>query len=141
MDTPQSVSTLPRAVVLACQLFVASYVLGLVVLLPGVGAPAADPSIESFLALLALLVAWGAITLWLIGAVLRRKNWGRWAMLAVLGLSWLVGADDIVETFQNSLAEGAIDVFCTVLEMTGCVLLFGGAATQWFVGADATGAP
>ena len=122
----------PRPVVLACQLFVASYVLGLVLLLPGVGVPVASPSVSSFIVLLLFVAAWGAVTLWLIGAVLQRRNWGRWAMLGVLGLSWLIGAADILETFEGSFVEGAIDIACTAMEMAGCVLLFGTAATRWF---------
>ena len=126
-------AALPRSVVLACQSFVASYVLGLVLLLPGVGVPIASPSLSSLIVLLVFVAAWGAVTLRLIGAILQRRNWGRWAMLGVLGVSWLIGAADIRQTFDGSFVEGAIDIVCTAIEMVGCVLLFSDAATQWFV--------
>ena len=137
METPQSFATMPRSVVAACQLIVASFLLGLVLLLPGVGRPVVDPSADWLVASLVFVIATGAVTLWLIGAVLKRRNWGRWAMLAVLGLSWFILADDIVETFQASTFEGALDVVCTAMEMTACVLLFGGDSARWFGEADA----
>ena len=122
----------PRSVALACQLFVVSYVLSLALLLPGVGTPLESPSVAGFVALLVFVVAWGAVTLWLIGAILQRRNWGRWVLLGLLGLSWFGAALEIVEIFQGSFIEGAVDVCSTAMEMVGCVLLFSGAGAQWF---------
>lgn len=123
---------MPKSVVLACQLFVASYVLSLVLLLPGIGTPLSSSSVGSFLAVLVFVVAWGAVTLWLIGAVLKRKNWGRWVLLGLLGLSWFSAALGIVDIFAGSYVEGAVDVCSTAMEMVGCVLLFSGAGARWF---------
>ena len=134
----------PKTVALACQLFVVSYVLSLVLLLPGVGTPLESSSVAGVLALIVFVVAWGALTLWLIGAILQRRNWGRWALFAVLGLSWFGAALEIVDIFQNSFVEGALDVCSTAMEMVGCVLLFSGAGARWFdpeAGGPDAGAP
>lgn len=118
----------------ACLLIVASLLLGLVTMIPGIAperpAEADMPALE----VLGLLAVFGGLTLLLALKILQRRNWARWAMLAYLVLGWLLAAATMKEDFALSPLAGLINLVCMVLEWLAVWQLFFGNGPKWFEG-------
>jgi hypothetical protein len=122
----------PRAVGNACRLIIASLVLGIVSLLPGIRVPRPDDPQVPLAFTLGSVVVFGGLTLWLALEVWRGKRWARWVMLAYLVLGWWLGAGDMSDDFLRSPLLGTLDAVCILLEAIACALLFFGAGARWF---------
>lgn len=122
----------PRAVQRACRLVIASLLLGLFTLVPGVAAKAPDDVPVPFLVTLALLAIFGGLTVWLVVNVHRGVNWARWALLVYLVLGWVLVGMQFNDEFMRSPISGMIEVACFALEVAACWLLFVGGGAAWF---------
>ncbi len=125
-------TAMPRGVQRACTLVLVSLAAGAVTMLPGVRPelPGVEP-VSPAVTLLVLLV-FGGVTVALVRAVQRGRNWARWALLGYLALGWWLGIDQLNEDFLASPLVGLVDMGCIVMEMVAAVLLFWGAAGRWF---------
>jgi hypothetical protein len=122
----------PTRVLRACQMFVASTLLGLVTLLPGAAAPAQEWSWLSFGTALVVLLLFGGLTIWLTVKIYRGRNWARWTMLIYLAPSWALGAMQFSEDFMRSPVMGIVILIATIVEVVACGLLFFGGGARWF---------
>ena len=122
----------PRAVVIACRLVLASLVLGIISLLPGMRPALPDDPVVPWALTLAIVVVFGGLTLWLVLEVWRGKAWARWALLAFLALGWWLGAGQLSDDFLRSPLLGLFGVVSIALEVAACGLLFFGDGARWF---------
>ena len=127
----------PRAVQYSCWLIVASFLFGLVTMLPGMREVPAGISMATYVAVtVSTLAVFGAITLWLTIKVSRRRNWARWTMLVYQALMWALGSPSIVAEWRAYPRTAAIDLACFIMVVIGCVLLFFGPGGRWFASRD-----
>ena len=131
-DVKRSRPPVPRAVGNACRLILASLVLGLISMLPGIRVPRPDEADVPLAFTFGSIAVFGGLTLWLALEIWRGKHWARWAMLAYLVLGWWLGAGDMGDDFLRSPLLGALDAVCIVLEIIACLLLFFGEGGRWF---------
>jgi hypothetical protein len=124
----------PPAVRRACRLVVASMVLGLVTLLPGIAAPVPDDAQVPLFITLAIVAFFGGLTIWLTVAVSRGVHWARWALLAYLALGWVLSGMQFTDEFMRSPISGMIEIVCVVMELVASAMLFFGSGARWFAG-------
>jgi len=122
----------PDRVYLACTLIMAAFVIDLIGFAPGIRVPSADEVASPVWFTLAMIFVFGSLTAWLAVETLRGRNWARWAMLVFLLLGWILGVQEIADSFARSPASSLIDAGCTAMEVAACWLLFSGASARWF---------
>jgi hypothetical protein len=132
MTSPRGANLPPHEVWRACLLIVASLVLSLSLLIPGVSPERPGEPDVPLLESLVVFAFFGGLTLWLAFKILCRRNWARWAMLAYLGLSWLLAAQSLVDDFASSPLAGVIELACTAMELMAVWALNFGNGAQWF---------
>jgi len=122
----------PRSVLRACQLLVASTLLGFVGL---ADLPALPPNAQSWaffgggLAALGLVVAF---TFWLVVSAYRGRNWARWTLVVLLAPSWIFGALEISEQLLQARLQEVVGLIANALDMLACWLLFFGKGSPSF---------
>ena len=131
-DAPQTLPPRPRAVRLACQLVLSSFLLGLVTLLPGVDVPRPEDEAIPAVFFIVVVAIFGAITVWLVHTTYQGRNWARWALLAYLILGWFLAAGELSSDFERSPLVGSLNVAVAVMELAAASLLFAGAGAKWF---------
>jgi hypothetical protein len=131
-DPGSTPSDPPRAVRRAGRLVIASMLLGLVTLVPGVDVPAPDDAAVPFFVTLAIVAFFGGLTIWLVVATLRGASWARWALLAFLMLGWVLTGLQFTDEFLRSPISGMIEIVCVALELAACWMLFVGSGAAWF---------
>jgi hypothetical protein len=131
-DPSSTPSVPPQAVRRACRLVIASMLLGLVTLVPGVDVPAPDDVPVPFWVTLAIVAFFGGLTIWLVVSVLRGASWARWALLAFLMLGWVFTGLQFTNEFLRSPISGMIEIVCAALEVAACWMLFVGGGAAWF---------
>lgn len=124
----------PHEVWRACLLIVASLVLSLTLLIPGVAPERPDEPAAPFLESLGVFAVFGGLTLWLAFKILQRRNWARWGMFVYLALTWLLAAQSVAEDFAMSPMAGVIDLISVGMEMLAIWFLFFGNGPKWFDG-------
>ena len=122
----------PPQVKLACQMIIATLVVGIITLFPGVREPAAADAEVPLLFTLVLIVVFGGLTLLLASRILQGRNWARWAMLAYLGAGWALAGPNLADDFYLSPIAAIIDAISIPVEAVACWMLFTGAGGQWF---------
>jgi hypothetical protein len=122
----------PVQVLRACQMIIATLVVGIITLFPGVREPATDDAQVPFLFTLVLIVVFGGLTLLLAARIMQGRNWARWAMLAYLAAGWALVGPELADDFYRSPIAAAIDAISIPVEAVACWLLFTGAGGQWF---------
>lgn len=122
----------PVQVKRACQMIVATMVVGIITLFPGVRVPAADDPPVPFVFSLVLIVLFGGLTIWMIIQIMQGRNWARWAMLFFLGTGWILVGPELADDFYRSPIAAAVDAISIPVEAVACWLLFTGAGGQWF---------
>ena len=122
----------PAQVKRACQMVIATMVVGIITLFPGVRVPAADDAPVPFLFTLVLIAVFAGLTLWLAAKIMQGRNWARWAMLLYLGAGWVLIGPELADDFYRSPIAAIIDAISIPVEAVACWLLFTGAGGQWF---------
>jgi hypothetical protein len=122
----------PPQVKLACQMIIATLVVGVITLFPGVREPAAGDAEVPFLFTLVLVAVFGGLTLLLASRILQGRNWARWAMLVYLGAGWALAGPSLADDFYLSPIAAVIDAISIPVEAIACWMLFTGAGGQWF---------
>jgi len=128
----------PQRVRLACQLLVASTLLGFAgVTVP----PELSTSARPWLVLLgglAVAVAATGVTFWVIFKIYRGRNWARWITFLLLAPGWALGALDFPGDLVQAPMAAVVGVTTTALDILACWLLFFGAgASSYFRQTDA----
>ena len=131
-DPPSAAGDAPPSVRRACRFIIIALLLSLAGLVPGLRAD--DPTVPPVP--LWIEATWVGVftllTVWLVVLLLRRRNWARWATLALLGLGWLAFAADFSDIFLRSPVAGMLDVVVTAFEVWATSLLFSGESRAWF---------
>ena len=116
----------------ACRLVIASLLLGLVTLVPGVDVPAPDDVPVPLFVTLVIVAFFGGLTIWLVVSIKRGRLWARWALLAFLILGWVLTGLQFTDEFLRSPVSGMIEIVCVALELAACWMLFVGGGAAWF---------
>jgi hypothetical protein len=127
----------PSAVVRACQMFIASLLLGLIASVPGVAGSSQEWAWGSLVAACVLVALVGGISVWLTVKIYRGRNWARWVMLVYLAVSWVATFMEFSEGFNRSPVVASVELLTTVIEVVACGLLFFGSGARWFATAAA----
>jgi hypothetical protein len=122
-DVPAS-EPKPRSVVRACQMLVASTLLGFLGL---ADLPEPPPNAPPWTLLAGGMAVFGlivALTLWLIMKAYRGRNWARWTLLVLLAPSWIFGALQLLEPVLEAPIQAVVSLVASALDMMACCLLF-----------------
>ena len=122
----------PRSVLRACQLLVASTLLGFVGL---ADLPALPPNAQTWAFFGGGLAAFGlvvAFTIWLVVSAYRGRNWARWTLVVLLAPSWIFGALEISEQLLQVSIQEVVGLLANALDMLACWLLFFGKGARNF---------
>ena len=122
----------PRSVLRACQLLVASSLLGFVGL---ADLPALPPYPQSWAFYGGGLAAFGlvvAFTIWLVVSAYRGRNWARWTLVVLLAPSWVFGALEIPQQLLQPHIHEVVGLIANALDMLACWLLFFGKGARSF---------
>jgi len=127
----------PQSVRRACQLFIASTLLGFVGLtepfeLPDLPRGGVIGAVAAGVVLISLMIG-------LLLKVYRGRNWARWTMLALLAPSWVFEALALPEQILQAPVEAAVGIAASALDILVCWLLFfGRGASGYFRQAGST---
>jgi hypothetical protein len=125
----------PRSVVAAVALIVLSVAIGIVSALPWVDPPMPGEPMAMTAMIWGITLAFAALDAWLLHAIWQRRNWARWAMLALIA----VGAAVVVGTFEEEQARAplvaALALASTLLNLVAAGLLLAAPSAHWFKGA------
>lgn len=116
----------PPSIRLACQLIIASMLLGLVTLLPGVDPGRPGDEEISFAITFAIVALFCGLTVWLVAKLYAGKRWARWAMLAFLLFGWAITGPSLTDDFLRAPLLGLISGICIALELIAAWLIFFG---------------
>jgi hypothetical protein len=116
----------------ACRLILGAFVIGLVSLWPGLRAEPEGESAPILVITILIVLAFGALTVWLSRKIWLGKNWARWAMLGYLILGWALAVSDFETEMARSPISAIIYVVTALMEVFACWLLFFGAGARWF---------
>ena len=122
----------PGAVRRAILVLWIGWVLGLLLLVPGVSEELPDTPEIPAAAILALQLAFAGVAAWLIVMTSRGRNWARWTLVVYLALPWSVIALNPSALVDEKPFAVAIQGFNLVLDVYGCILLLTGAGAAWF---------
>ena len=130
---PEASRLAPHSVRRACQLLVASTLLGFA----GVTGPFELPTFARpwvvLLGALAAVVAFTGVIFWLILKAYRGRNWARWTVLLLLAPSWALGALEFPGEIMQASIAAVVGGTTSALDILACWLLFFGAgATRYF---------
>ena len=123
----------PRSVVWGVALWALSLAISLVSMLPFIDSLMADETLAMTAMIWAITLAVTAIDLWLLRCVWQRRNWARWATLALLALDLVATATTSVEELAPLAA--ALALAAAVLGVAAALLLLAGPSARWFNGA------
>ena len=129
----------PQSVRRACQLLVASTLLGFA----GVTGPFELPTFARpwlvLLGALLVVIAMTGVIFWLILKAYRGRNWARWTTLLLLAPSWALGAMEFPGELVQAPVSAVVGVTTSALDIFACWLLFFGAgASSYFRQAERT---
>jgi hypothetical protein len=116
----------------ACRLILGAFVIGLVSLWPGLRSETEGESAAAVVITALVVLAFGALTVWLARKLWLGKNWARWAMLGYLSLGWVLAVSDFEAEMARSPISAIIYVVTALMELFACWLLFFGGGAQWF---------
>ena len=122
----------PPSVLRACQLLVASTLLGFVGL---ADLPALPPNAQSWAFFGGGLAAFGlgvAFTIWLVVSAYCGRNWARWTLVVLLAPSWIFGALEISEQLLQVSIQEVVGLLANAFDMLACWLLFFGKGARSF---------
>jgi hypothetical protein len=122
----------PQSVRRACQLLIASTLLGFAGVTPFELLTSARPW-PVLLGALAGVVAVTGVVFWLILKVYRGRNWARWTVLLLLAPSWALGAIEFPSEIVQAPIAAVVGVTTSAIDILACWLLFFGAgASSYF---------
>ena len=120
----------PRSVRRACQLLVASTLLGFA----GVTGPFEFPTFArpwlSLLGALAAVVVVTSVIFWLILKAYRGRNWARWMVVLLLAPTWALGALEFPGELAQAPIATLVGITTSALDILACWLLFFGAGAS-----------
>lgn len=121
----------PLAINLACWLFGLSSLAGCAIFIPGAGMDWKMDSPRMVYGMITGTILDIAVTIWLIHAISKGKNWARWAVLvlSVLAVCMLFIPG---ENPPLSKLIHIITIISTLAYLPGCALLFFGRGGRWF---------
>lgn len=127
----QAVTQRPLTINLACGLFGLSLLAGCADFIPGYGTDWEVGSTYMVYGMIAGAFILTVLSIGLIYAIFKGKNWARWTMLglSVLGVLMLFLPNE--EPTPSQLVR-IIDIISTLSYLPGCALLFFGKGGRWF---------
>jgi hypothetical protein len=122
----------PRGVVWACWLMLASMAAGLVSLLPFVDPPMPDEPVAMTALIWGIALVVLAVELWVLRCVWQRRNWARWAMVALTVLGVALGVPTIQEDWARAPLVAWLGIASSAFSAAAVVLLLVRASARWF---------
>lgn len=131
---PDAPAVVPREIFNAIYLLTVSWVLGLLTLLPGIRVERPEDA-EVPLIVIVLWVGFiSALMFWFLYSLYRRRNWARWAILALCALGWWSTGTDLQENFTQSPLHALIEIVSVALDLAACRLFLLGDGARWLAG-------
>ncbi len=123
---------IPAEVAEACHLILGAFAISALSLLPTFDALSNEQWLPFLILTCLVALAFLGLTLWLVGTIRKGKNWGRWAMLVLLGAGWVWVGVEAPEQWPRSALVALSDIAATCMEVFACWLLFTGRGKLWF---------